>query len=121
MNYNLKGTNLSITPEIREYLEKKLASLDKVVDERDAARADVELEYMQGEEKTYRAEVMLGEPHMRLSLRAEARGVALHEAIDLAVGDILGELTRAKKKRRHMLRRGAGKVKDILRGFRDRF
>ncbi len=51
MNYNLKGTNLQITPEIREYLEKKLGNLDKVLFEVETARADVELQYLRDEEK----------------------------------------------------------------------
>ena len=121
MNYNLKGTNLSITPEIREYLEKKLGALDKLLVEKDIVRADVELEFLRDEEKMYRAEVMLHDPHAKAPLRVEARAEALHGAIDLAEGELFAELSRAKKKRVHLLRRGAGQVKDILRGFRDRF
>ena len=121
MNYNLKGTNLSITPEIRDYLERKLAGLDKFIADKDAARADVELQYLPDEERMYRAEVMLSDPHMKASLRAQARGQTLHEAIDIATGEVSVELARAKKKHLHLLRRGSGKVKDILRGFRDRF
>ena len=121
MRYNLKGTNLAITPEMREYLEKRLASLDKFLSDQGAARADVEFEYAIGEEKKHRAEFMIHNPGQGAPLRAEARGNTLHEAIDVAVGDVFRELTRAKKKRVHVVRRGAAKVKDIIRGFRDRF
>ncbi|HWB34076.1 MAG TPA: ribosome-associated translation inhibitor RaiA [Candidatus Paceibacterota bacterium] len=120
MNYNLKGTDVHITDEIRSYVEKKLGGLDKFLSDVSAARADVELQYSRDEEKTYRAEVTLHAPEFAESLRAEARGAALHEAIDLVEGELFRELTKRKKKRIHILRRGAGKIKDILRGFGDR-
>ncbi len=121
MNYNLKGTDLELTSEIRAYLEKKLGSLEKFISDKEAARADVELHFSRGEEKTYRAEIMIHDPRLKAPLRAEARGQSLHEAIDLTVGELSGGLTRAKKKRLHNVRRGAAAVKDMLRGFRDRF
>jgi putative sigma-54 modulation protein len=117
MNYNLKGTELSITPEIREYLEKRLSSLDKFLTNKEAARADVELEFLPGEERFYRAEVTLHDPGQK-SARAEARGGALHEAIDLVMGELSGELSRGKKKRLHIFRHSAVRVKEFLRGWR---
>jgi ribosomal subunit interface protein len=120
MNYNIKGTGIVIAPELRSYVEKKLAALEKFVSDIDASRADVELQFLVGEAKTNRAEVMMHDPALAAPLRAEARGGAMHEAIDLATGEIMSELTRAKKKRIHLLRRGAGKVKDFIRGFRGR-
>ncbi|HVZ75908.1 MAG TPA: ribosome-associated translation inhibitor RaiA [Candidatus Paceibacterota bacterium] len=118
MNYNIKGTGLEVSDEIRLYVERKLSGLDKLVRDADSARADVEVEYSVGQEKKYRAEVMLHSPKLAQPLRAEARGDALHEAIDLVEGELFHELARQKKKRMHLIRRGAGKIKDILRGFR---
>jgi ribosomal subunit interface protein len=117
MQHNLKGTNLDLTPEIRAYVEKKLAGLDKFLNEGPAARADVELEYLKSEERTYRAELML---HDGKVVRAEARGRALHEAIDKAAGELFTELTRGKKKRVRTLRHSAAKVKEYLRGWRNK-
>lgn len=121
MRYNLKGTDLQITPEIREYVEKRLASLDKFVGDLGAARADVELEYSAlWDGPKYRAEMAYHEP-AHAPLRAEARGAQLHEAIDLAAAELFREMTRVKKKRLHLLRRGAARFKDFVRGFRNRF
>ncbi len=61
---------------------------------------------------------MLHSPHFKEPVRAEARAQTLHEAIDLVEGELFADLSRAKKKRVHLLRRGAGRVKDILRGLR---
>ena len=120
MNYNIKGTDITVTPEIREYLAKKLERFDKFMQAQDAARADVELSYLVGEAKVYRAEIMLYEPSLPTPLRAEAEGGVLYEAIDKAAGDIFTELTRGKKKQQHVFRRGAARIKDYIRGFRSR-
>ncbi len=115
MQYNLKGTNLDLTQEIRGYIEKKLAKLDEFMQQGAASRTDVELEYLPSEEKTYRAELML---HDGMVLRAEARGGTLHEAIDKAMSELYLELTRARKKERSAFRRSAVRVKEYLRGWR---
>lgn len=118
MNYNIKGTDIVITDELRGYIEKKLATFEKFLSNAAAARADVELQFLVGEAKTYRAELMIHDPGMKAPLRAEARGHTLHETFDLVTDELFTELTRAKKKRLHLIRRGAARVKDILRGFR---
>ncbi|MGC9602219.1 MAG: ribosome-associated translation inhibitor RaiA [Minisyncoccia bacterium] len=120
MNYNIKGTEVVITPEIREYLVKRLERFDKFMSAKEAARADVELGYKAGEEKRYRAEIMLFEQSLPVPLRAVAEGGALYEAIDKAAGDIFIELTREKKKKQHVFRRGAARIKEYIRGFRSR-
>lgn len=116
MQYNLKGTNVDLTAEVRGYIEKKINRLDALLEHQEAARADIELEFLLSEEKIYRAELML---HDGVLLRAEARGGTLHEAIDKATEELFTELTRAKKKRRGTLRRSAVRVKDFLRGWRN--
>lgn len=122
MQYNLKGTDVEITPEVRAYVEKKLASLDKFVGDLSAARADVELKYKAlWDGRRYTAEFMYHEPGLVKPLRAEARGDALHEAIDLASAELFREMTQNKKKRTDLLRHSALRVKEYLRGWRDRF
>ena len=120
MNYNIKGTEVVVTPEIRDYLAKKLERFDKFMSAKDAARADVELGYLVGEAKMYRAEIMLFEQSLPTPLRAEAEGGTLYEAIDKAAGDIFIELTREKKKKQHVFRRGAARIKEYIRGLRSR-
>jgi ribosomal subunit interface protein len=116
MQYNLKGTGIDLTTEIKSYVDAKLGGLDTLLGH-SAARADVELEYLRNEEKTYRAEVML---HGDTVVRAEARGHTLHEAIDKAAGELFSELTRQKKKKVRTLRHSAARVKEYLRGWRSK-
>ncbi len=114
MNYNIKGTGFDMTDEVRSYVEKRVSMLDGLAGK--SARVDVIVAYLASEEKQYKAEMTLSDT--KYPLHAESRGRALHEAIDLVTGELVAELTNAKKKRRSVFRRGAGRVKDYLRGWR---
>jgi len=115
MQHNLKATNLTLTEEIRSYIDKKLAGFDNFLQDAQSARADIELEYLESEDKSYRAELML---HDRQVLRAVARGQSLHEALDKALGELFTEITRNKKKKMRVFRHSAARVKEYLRGWR---
>jgi len=120
MNYNIKGTELAITSELRSYVEKCLTKADTFLQSDSTAHTDVELEYSSVRDGSkYRAEFTTsaaGALH-----RKDAWGDTMHEAIDLASAGLVRELRQHKKKRLHFIRRGAGAAKDMLRGLRDRF
>lgn len=120
MQYNLKGTNLH-ADDHRAYIEKRLEALDKFFSRDSGVRADIEIEYKPDEEKTYRAEAMLHDHKLEGEFRAEALGTTAHEAIDIMMNELQLELARAKKKHIHHIRRGAAKIKDMIRGFTDKF
>jgi len=117
MNYNIKGTAIQLTDEVRAYLDRKLAHAEKFMRANAAARLDVELEFIAGAAgPKYRAEysLVLG----NYAVRAEAYGASLHEAIDVAADEFAHKLSRAKDKQQHLFRRGAAKIKDYIRGWR---
>lgn len=117
VNYNIKGTGLEITDELRSYAEKKLQHAEKFLKGETTAHIDVELEHSAVRDgDRYRAEFTLsvgGEVY-----RAESWGETLHAAIDVATDDLARELGREKKKRLHVVRRSALKIKEYLRGWR---
>ena len=117
VNYNVKGTGLDITDEIRTYLEKKLSHVDTYLQNDPTKHVDVELQYQTSEDrKKFMAELtMTSEGAL---FRAEAFGDALHEAIDLATDDLTRELDKNKKKNKSLVRHGASRFKDFIRGFR---
>lgn len=120
MNYNIKGTELAITSELRSYVEKRLAQTDKFLQHDPSAHTDVELEYAHARDGSkYRAEFTTAAAGALY--RKDAWGSTMHEAIDLAIGGLTQELRQHKKKRLHFVRRGAAIAKDVLRGLRDRF
>jgi len=120
MNYNIKGTEVTITPELRNYVEQKLAQADKFLAGDSTAHVDVELQFLGGESgKKNRAEftaVAGGE-----SFRAEERGDSMHEAIDLAATEFTRVVRRTKKREMVLVRRSGAIIKEMLRGLRDRF
>jgi ribosomal subunit interface protein len=117
MNHNIKTSGLEFTPELRDYVERKLAQEDKFLTRDSTAHVDIELQFAEGErDKQYRAEFTAETKHGLY--RAEARGYSMHEAVDAALSDLTREITNAKKKRIRVLRHSAGRVKDFLRGFR---
>lgn len=119
INYNIKGTELSISSEVREYLQKRLAHIEKMLQGDQTAHVDVELQFLNGErDKKYRAEFTL--QCGSIVHRAEARGDALHEAIDLGIGELMREVRSTKKKRLHIFRHKAVQVKEFLRGWRNK-
>jgi ribosomal subunit interface protein len=77
MNYNLKGTDVSITDELREYVEKKLQSLDKLSGE-ESARVDIVVAYLETEEKQYFAEMTLHDT--RDPMHTESRAATLRRS-----------------------------------------
>jgi ribosomal subunit interface protein len=117
INHNIKGTGLEVTPELRSYVEKKLEHIEKLLQGEATAHADIELQFTAGEQgKKFRAEYTLsckGQVY-----RVEERGDTMHEAIDIAIGELARELAKEKKKKMHVFRRSAAKVKDYIRGFR---
>ena len=118
MQYNIKGTGIDISDEIRSYVEKKLSVSEKFFQE-NSTHIDVELEYATNQEgKKYRTEFTLalyGGVH-----RVEAQGDTLHEAIDIAAGELAQDLSQLKKKRQHIFRRSSMRVKEYIRGFRSK-
>ena len=119
LNYNIKGTGVDVSDELRSYAEKKLQHAEKFLQNDPSARADIELEHQAVRDgDKYRAEFTVtasGEFY-----RAERWGESMHATIDLAVGELVNELGRNKKKRLHILRRGAARIKDYVRGWHRR-
>jgi len=115
MNYNVKGTGLQVSDEIRTYIEKRLVQAEKFLKNDPTAHSDVEVEYRASEDRKFRAEFTLSSEAK--VYRAEAQGDTLHEAIDIAINELTQELRRTKQKKLDLFRRGASKLKDYFRRF----
>jgi ribosomal subunit interface protein len=117
LNYNIKGTGVEVSDEIRLYVEKNLAHVEKFLQDDPSAHVDVEIKHLpEGRSGKYCAEFTVAAGGT--VYRAEHWGGGLHEAIDLAREELMAELRKAKQKRVHLLRRSAGRVKEYLRGWR---
>jgi len=120
MNYNIKGTGLPVTDELRTYVEKNLGGAEKFLAGDSTVHANVELEHSPLRDgPKYRAEFTVSAGGQ--VYRAEEWGSTMHEALDLAGTQLVKELRRTKSRHIALVRRGGAIIKDAIRGLRDRF
>jgi len=119
MNITTKATNISLTPDITNYLEKQLQGLKKFIAPDDTAiKTQVELARTTNHHEKgdiFRAEITIYAGKM--TYRAESETSDLFSAIDDMKEQISNELRTDKKKKLHFLRKSGQRVKDFLRGF----
>jgi putative sigma-54 modulation protein len=94
MNYNVRGENIEVTPAIRDYVEKKIAKLDRYFTESPEAKVHVNLRFNQ--DKSSKVEVTIPLPH--LVLRAEETNVDMYAAIDLISDKLERQIRKHKTK-----------------------
>ncbi|MGG5251978.1 ribosome hibernation-promoting factor, HPF/YfiA family [Neobacillus sp. SM06] len=94
MNYNVRGENIEVTPAIREYVEKKVAKLERYFTEAPEATVNVNLRFNQ--DKTSKVEITI--PMPQLVLRAEETNADMYAAIDLIVDKLERQIRKHKTK-----------------------
>ena len=117
MRINIKKTNYEMPEMVGEYVEKKLAAIEKFLDESEGeAICDAELEhkYAQRHGRVFRAEINLN-VHGEF-FRVEAKEESMNAAIDAVHDEILRRLRKSKTKFMSRIRRGGEKIKKMLRG-----
>lgn len=121
MRLNLKTTDVSVPPQVRAYLDKKLQSLGKLIPLDDpAVMIDVELGRTTRHHQTgdvFFAEITLYRG--KESFRAVADRPDLMSAIDAMRDAIARELSSRKDKQVSLVRRSGQFAKAILRGSYD--
>ncbi len=122
MNINIKATNIELTPAIKEYVEKKIAFLNKYIEKNTDTDVQVEVGKTTKHHKSgdfFKAEIkIIGGG---LNYYAVSEKDDLYAAIDLAKDEIIHELQHKKGKNMKLFRRQQQALKDTLRGLPDRF
>lgn len=120
MNIKVQATNMKLTDDIQEYLNKKLAHFENYLDQNGGnALCEVELEKTTDHHKQgdiYRAEINVtddGRHH-----RAASRQENIYAAIDEVKDEMSRELRKSKGKHMTLVRRGGAKVKAMLKGLK---
>jgi putative sigma-54 modulation protein len=116
MNLNIKTTGTSLTPAIRDYFEKKLMSLGKIVNfDNDNVLVQAELGKTTHHHKSgdfFRAVVNLSIGGH--SYRAESEKDDLYAAIDDVKDELMQEIKSSKEKHTAMKRKGSQEIKNML-------
>jgi putative sigma-54 modulation protein len=94
MNYNIRGENIEVTPAIREYVEKKVAKLERYFTESPNANVNVNLKVYQ--DKKSKVEITI--PMKDLVLRAEELHEDMYAAIDLITDKLERQIRKHKTK-----------------------
>ena len=119
MRLQTKATNITLTPEITSYLEKKLDMIEKFVEgEKSEAFMAVELGKTTNHHKTgdiFRAEFTLNDKGK--ILRSDVETPDLYASMDKAKDEIIRELKNYSTKRRTLFKKGALRLKNIIKGL----
>jgi ribosomal subunit interface protein len=118
MRINEKGVNMQITGEIKDYLYKKLAHLEKFLNLNDESiLCEVELGKISNHHKNgdvFRTEINL---HIAgKNLRAVSEMDELFASIDMAKDEMVRELQANKDKKVSLIKRSGAKIKNFVKG-----
>jgi putative sigma-54 modulation protein len=120
MNINIKATNIELTDAIRDYVEKKVESLEKFLNN-DNVQVQVEVAKTTNHHKNgevYKAEFDIRANGKKFFTVAESED--LYSAVDMARESMISELTHNKDRERTLYKRGAISVKKMLKGISKR-
>jgi len=108
MNYIIRGENIEVTQAIREYVEKKIAKLNRYFDTPPTSDVHVNLSVYNDEQQI---EVTIPMPN--LLLRAEEQNPDLYAATDLVVDKLERQIRKHKTKVNRKFRQ-EGSMKHIF-------
>jgi len=118
MQKNIKATNIEITPAISDYIDKRFSAFDKFTQGDESARCDIEVGKTTHHHKN--GDIFKAEVNLHISGKnfyAMIEKDDLYAAIDLVKDEIVRALTTHKDKGLSLMRKGALKMKNALKGF----
>ena len=120
MKHNIKTKEISLTPAINDYLEKKIAHLDKFISPEDKEVVMCYVEVGKSTQHHKNGDFFVAELTIHIggkSLRAEVEKDDLYAAIDVVVDEMATELKRFGKKKTSLLKRSGARLKAFIKGY----
>src|ERR1035437_7210196 len=118
MNINIKTTGISLTPSISEYIDKRMESAKRFLENDPSAICNFEVEKTTRHHKN--GDVFRAEAHIVAAKRdiyAESEQSDLYAAIRLVRDEVMRRLSSDKGKRLSSIRRGGTAVKNMIKGL----
>lgn len=122
ININIKNTNFNMTPDIEEYINSKISSVEKFLsitnpDTHILVEVEVEKSTHHKKGDVFRVEFNLS--HEGALYRSEVTSFDPRGAVDLAKDQLEKQIRRRKTKRNALYEKGARIIKKILRRTND--
>ena len=111
----IKATNIELSQDLRDYIEKRLAVLEKHLGDNELINVEVGQGTKHKHGDVFRAEIRF--MYQGKQLYATTEKSDIFTAVDLAQEQILRETTSLKTRLHKKFRDGAKKVKDMVKGF----
>jgi ribosomal subunit interface protein len=120
MHIHTKATNIELTPAISEYIDKKFSAFERLLKgDVENSRCDVEVGKTTNHHRggdIFKAEVNLHVPGQPAFFAVSEKS-DLYAAIDDVKDEIVSALSSHKDKTETRMRKGALKIKQMLKGF----
>jgi putative sigma-54 modulation protein len=117
MNINITAKTIELTPALKDYAEKRFGGISKFIQ----GEPSVSVEIGKTTQHHKQGEVFIAEINVVTPLGKQYRAVSeksdIYEAIDDARNEIVRELTRDKEKKMTLFRRGAQRIKNLIKGL----
>ncbi len=118
MNIRIHAPHLPLTEAIEDYVSKRIAPLEKLVSDPSVV-CEIELAKTTNHHKSgeiFKAEINMVLPDKHIYLASEKTD--LYQAIDDVREQLDHALSLRKEKKQTLFRRGAGRIKDMIKHFR---
>jgi len=118
MIINIKATNIELTSAIEEYVKGRLDRIGKFIKEGESANTYVEVGKTTNHHKQgdfFRAEINMEISGNKFYSFSEKED--LYNAIDDAKEEIIRQITNKKARKQTLFKRGAKRVKEIIKGI----
>lgn len=120
MNIKIRSVNFDLTPAIEDYVNKKISSLEKFFGGQDSILCEVELGRTNGHQNSgdiFKTEVNITSAGVG-QVYAVAEESDLYKAIDVVRDEAEREIVSKKNKKETLFRRGAQRIKNLLKNIR---
>jgi len=125
MQINLKGTNLELTDSIKDYVEKKVTNLEKIVGKIEEGGGEVHAHFEVGRStnhhkggEVFHADCLINVDGKRFYHSADEED--LYKAIDAIKESLFIDIEKYKTRKQTLFYRGARSVKKMLKGLSKR-
>jgi putative sigma-54 modulation protein len=125
MQINLKGTNITLTPLLKDYILKKVTNLDKLLKKIEAKKGEVKLNFEVGKNTNHHNKGNIFHTDCLINIDGEKFYASsdkedLYLAVDEVREILFKEITKNKGRKQTLFRRGATSVKKMLKGLSKR-